>query len=102
MTFTRVYLEEDRDMTIFLKKLDDLGIQYEIDWKYNEKFFIHHNYNSKLFNYQPEEMDLINDEYLVQNPNPSCLIVESNFSRKIFKIPKSNPFNYIFKVEKRK
>lgn len=102
MTFNRVYLEEDCDMNIFLKKLDDLGIQYKIRWKHNKNFSIHHNYKSKLFDYQPEEMDLINDEYLVQNPNPSCLIVESKFSRKIFKIPKSNPFNYIFKVEKTK
>ncbi len=49
MDKNRVYLEEDCDANKFFKKLDELGLKYEIKESYNLNFRKSHNYDVKFF-----------------------------------------------------
>jgi hypothetical protein len=95
--FNRVYLEEDCDATAFLSHLDAIGVKYTVKNGYNLKFRITHNYNAALFNVQPvigTEIRLHNGvkAKFVRSDTKVVILTETG---KRYRMPKTNPFNYI-------
>lgn len=97
MDFNRVYLEEDSDATLFVKKATEKGIHVDVKQGYNLKFSNHHNYNARLFNLKKEpgqKFKSYNDEVLeIVSTSPKLIAVDPYGKR--YKFPTSNPFQYI-------
>ena len=95
---TRIYLEEDCDASTFLQKAEQKGIEIIVRSSYNPKFVKHHNYNPELFNYKPQEGDVINQKYKVQEVQKTKLIVVNGLGKQ-YKISLSNPFKHIQEIQ---
>ena len=101
MTFTRIYLEEDQDATIFIKQAEKKGFTLSTKNCYNPNFAIHHNYIPDLINYTPKIGDIINSKYRIIATDKKRLTIELTCNKNYrYSIPVSNPFNYITDVEK--
>jgi hypothetical protein len=101
-TYTRLYLEEDCDATYFFDKAKENGFEVTMKMGYNPKFAITHNYNAQLFSFEPKV-----GNWLILSNREICevkivhedgdLIVANYGSR--YRIPKSNPFQYIVGID---
>lgn len=95
---TRVFLEEDCDVSDFIRFCEDRNISYEVKKTYNSKFKITHNYDSSCFNSKLKEGEiykLVNDEICNILINNGKKIIVSTLTGANYKIPKTNPFQYI-------
>lgn len=101
--YSRVYLEEDCDAAYFMDVAGQNGFQVEVKSGYNQGFKISHNYNPDAFHYiNPKVGDkllLTNGETAVVESvdKNKSLIVSVGYKK--YRIPGSNPFQYINLVE---
>lgn len=97
-SFSRVYLEEDCDATIFMERAKELGVNVAVGSSYNEHFSISHNYSAELFDFKPRVgvKYIGNDErkyeiFAIENTK----IISMGTDGKLYSLPTSNPFRYI-------
>jgi hypothetical protein len=95
-TFTRIYLEEDCDASLFCGKARDLGYELVVKHSYNPSFAVKHNFKPELFDYQPKVGDtlLLHDgEFQITSQDSSRIIIEGQGRR--YKIASTNPYSHI-------
>lgn len=98
MDFTRVYLEEDSDASIFLDKAKKLGYIVNIKSGYNLKFKITHNYSANLFDIHPEKNSIVylhDDMQYKLSIEGKNIIATNVLTKKRYRLSKTNPFQYI-------
>lgn len=98
--YTRMYLEEDCDATLFRNRADALGYQVEIKESYNLKFPINYGYKPELFHYLPKCGDKLacgpDATYTVDWVNAKKEIgIRHDITGKLYKIGSYNPFCHI-------
>jgi hypothetical protein len=103
-TFSKIYLAEDCDATLFRDACEKKGIQLIIKTIHNSQFKIGHNYNPELFDYAPKINDIIigynNCNYTIINKNEKGIMINDKITNKKYFILISNPFMYIKNVIK--
>lgn len=102
MDFTRVYLEEDSDASLFIEKAKALGYTVKVKSGYNPNFKISHNYSANLFDIKPENNPIVwlyDDMQYRLSLEGNNIIATNVLTYKRYRLSKTNPFKYIKDVE---
>lgn len=99
-TLTRMYLEEDGDQNYFWDLATANGFKIVRKSGYNLRFQITHGFDSKLFDYNPEVGDVINNEYTITTIDERGIYIRQKNTGMTYRIGYNNPFQYIITVTK--
>lgn len=97
-TLTRLYLEEDCDGTYLFDLAKEKGFVIVTKSSYNPKFSKVTGYKPELFDYTPtvgDQIDSHGSAFLITELKNAGIYVRHMVTRMVYKIPESNPFNYI-------
>jgi hypothetical protein len=97
---TRVYLEEDKDATDFLRVCEEQSIQVDVKEGYNPNFKTKHNFDSNLYHFSANVGDKFIGHYdiLYKVVESGRRIKIENEQGRTYKLPKSNPYDYVVKI----